>query len=573
MPQQLSRFSQSKFFVFVPLRLLAIVFALSLSHSTLLHAQDSAATNTSVANTSATNAEINEQLEQLNIVQSVLDAKLAARLELRQEITAASADRLPDLNEELLELNKDIDNLRSTFEQVAVGSIDLGVFATDTGEFNWRDEVTQVMMPIMQNLKALTEKPRKIEALKVEISTANEQSVVIDAAVVAIENQIDVANDDRTKQSLSALLESWIERKSETTRAVELANVKLENLYKSDESLWQSIKSGVLGFITGRGLTIVLAIIAATMVWHVMRFLSHVLISRAKSGAEETYRTRQRLVHYAFKLLTALVILVAVVIVFYTRGDVLLMGLSILIVAGVFLGLRNTIPKFITESRLLLNLGSIREGERVMYLGLPYRVVALNMSSILRNPELTGVIRLPLQSLAGMISRPAGNEVWFPASKEDYIIVDGRLLQVTELTQELVQLENLSGTKTSIPSTDFYNMTFDNLTRGSAYSVITTFGVGYKHQSISNSVIPEALKEALTLALSKTSEAHHVQGVYVELKEAGASSLDYMVCVTMSSAAPKAYYMISRLMQQTCIETCTRELWEIPFPQLTLHRE
>ena len=586
--------SATCFLAHVAIRLLAIVFMSCLFSLQPLYAQDSTADKTSAttsatttatttattsattsAATSADNATTgNSDLsEQLNVVQAVLDAKLAERQALREEITRASADRLPELEERLQELNKDIKNLSNTFEQIAVGSLDLGVFTEDTGEFNWRDEVTQVMMPIMQNLKALTEKPRKIEALKAEIALSNEQSTVIDAAVLALEEQIALANDINTRQTLYTLLESWSERKSETTRAVELANLKLKNLYKSDQNLWQSIKTGILEFIAGRGLTLLLAIVAATVVWYFMRFLSHVLISRAKSGAEKTYKTRQRLVNYAFKVLTVIVVLIAVIVVFYTRGDVLLMGLSILIVAGIFLGLRNTIPKFITESRLLLNLGSIREGERVIYLGLPYRVVALNMYSVLRNPELTGVIRLPLKSLDGMVSRPAGNEAWFPASKDDYIVVDGRVLQVTELTPELIQLENLSGTKTSMPSTEFYNMTFDNLTRGSAYSIVSSFGIGYKHQSISNTLIPDILEKAVSQTLAKSSNAQHVEGVIVELKEAGPSSLDYFVCVTMSNAAAKSYYTISRLIQQTCIETCTNENWEIPFPQLTLHRE
>lgn len=55
-------------------------------------------------------------------------------------------------------------------------------------------------------------------------------------------------------------------------------------------------------------------------------------------------------------------------------------------------------------------------------------------------------------------------EVWFPASKGDYIMLpDGKLLGVLELTTELIQLQNLAGTNTSIPAADFYDMTFDNL--------------------------------------------------------------------------------------------------------------
>lgn len=39
----------------------------------------------------------------------------------------------------------------------------------------------------------------------------------------------------------------------------------------------------------------------------------------------------------------------------------------------------------------------------------------------------------------------------------------------------------------------------------------------------------------------------------------------------MSSASAASYKKIKRLIQQICVETCTKEAWEIPFPQLTLH--
>ena len=264
--------------------------------------------------------------------------------------------------------------------------------------------------------------------------------------------------------------------------------------------------------------------------------------------------------------------MVAVIVVFYIRGDVLLLGISFLVAGAALIGLRHTIPKFITEAKVLLNLGSIREDERVVYNGLPFRVVSLNMYSVLRNPELTGVIRLPLENMIGMISRPAGKEIWFPASKGDFIMMpDEKLLEVTDLTPELIHLQNLAGTKTSVPSADFYNMTFDNLSRGESFAVVSTFGIGYSHQENSNKDIPIILQEAIANALSKTTFADQVVSVGVELKEAGASSLDYWVCVTLSSKAARSYFKVNRVVQQTCVDTCTNENWDIPFPQLTIH--
>ncbi len=227
----------------------------------------------------------NDQAEQLEVVQSVLDTKLSAREALRADIKTASADALPELEAQLVELNKDIANLRNTFEQVAVGSIDLAIFNEESTEFNWRDEVTQVLMPLMQNLKALTEKPRKIEALKAEIARANQQNLVVADAVQALEQQVKLADNANTKASLTSLLETWNEQREDNNRAVDLAKVKLVNLQKSDKSLWQNITSGIVNFITGRGLTLLLAALAATIVWFVMRFVTGLAAFRARGEA------------------------------------------------------------------------------------------------------------------------------------------------------------------------------------------------------------------------------------------------------------------------------------------------
>jgi len=504
----------------------------------------------------------------------VLSTKLTERTELRESITTASPDEKAELEANLTQLNTEIAALRQSFQQVAVGSVDLSVFTEESSEFDWRSEVTQIMMPIVQNLKALTEKPRKIENLKSRIVNSKNQSAIIDNAVQSISQQLANVDEPGTRVSLEKLLSDWSDKQAENQRELELATVQLANLQRGDVSFWQSVKNNIIGFIKGRGLTLLLAAVAAIGTWLVLKLLSTLLSKRTKREAKSEYRTRQRLVHYLFKAMTFLLMLIAIIVVFYVRGDVLLLGISFLFAAAIILGLRNTIPKFLTETRVLLNLGAIREDERVTYNGLPYRVTSLNMYSVLRNPELTGVIRLPLEQVVNMISRPAGKELWFPSSKGDYIVLDdGRLLQVVDQTTELVELENLVGTKTTVPTSDFFNTTFDNLTRGEHFSVVGVFGIGYKHQAISNSQIPSRIQQAVQTALLKSEKAEYVENVAVELKEAGASSLDYWVCVTMKSEAARSYNRILRAIQQTCVDTCSSEGWDIPFPQITVHQE
>lgn len=524
------------------------------------------------AQSTSSSTPVSDRATQLDTVQSVLSTKLDERRELRKKITSATPDDIADLEVDLVDLNASIDELRMSFEQIAVGSVDLTLFNGEVKAFDWRTEMTDVLMPIIRNLQSLTEKPRRIEALRTQITTNDEQLIVVNEALTSIEKSLSVLEDGDAKESLTSLQSTWQDRAIEFERSTEVANARLDNILESDGSLAGNLQEGVIEFVKGRGLTLAIAILAALAVWHIAKLLTKLLSTRSSSEGVETYRTRQRVVQYGFNVLTGLLMLIVVIVVFYTRGDVLLLGLSFLIVGAMILGMRHAVPKFLAEAKLLLNLGSIREGERVVYNGLPFHIASLNMYSILKNPELTGVIRLPLESMLGMISRPAGKELWFPASKGDYIMFsDGGLLEVVSLTTELVQLKDLAGTISTMPSSDFYTMTFDNITRGKKFSVVETFGIGYSHQNISNDDIPKKLQRAVEQCMQAMDFAQHIDSVAVELKEAGASSLDYWVCVTLSYEGARAHRKIGRLIQQTCVATCTENDWDIPFPQLTIH--
>jgi hypothetical protein len=112
----------------------------------------------------------------------------------------------------------------------------------------------------------------------------------------------------------------------------------------------------------------------------------------------------------------------------------------------VVIGSRTYLPRFMTEARMLLDMGPVREGERVLFNGISWQVKALNMYSILVNPELQGgLLRLPLSELSGMISRPDDpEEPWFPTRKGDFVMLnDGTFGQVLLQTPEVVQLKHV----------------------------------------------------------------------------------------------------------------------------------
>ena len=513
-----------------------------------------------------------QKVEQLKELVGIIATKREARDAVRVAIKKAAADEVPEIQKSLDQINADIQETRLALEQIAIGSVDLASFEDESNALDWRAELSQVMLPVMQNLKRITEKPRKIEILKSKISRSTTQKISAEIAASNISAALEVSEDTATNEALTQLQESWLQKSDELEREISLALVQLENLQRGDGPLWTRIRDSLTSFFTGRGLTLLLAAGAAFVVHFVAQLLEKLFSKRQKGEDVKAFRTRERIAHYALKAAKSLFILIIIMVVFYLRGDILLMALALLIIAGLVLSLRNTIPKFVDELRLLLNLGSIREDERVIYAGLPWKVSKLNVYSLLTNPEITGVQRIPIQEMISLTSRPAGNEPWFPTSRGDYILFDdGRLLQITKITPEHVLMDSLAGTKTMVPTAEFYTMVFENLSRSPTFSVNSVFGVGYLHQAESNDRIPEKLKQAIEKELNSTDLGDQVVSVSVELQEAGASSLDFWLGVKMKSGAATSYFKIKRIIQQVCVATCTAENWDIPFPQLTLH--
>lgn len=511
-----------------------------------------------------------EAASRLISLQALIDANGEARSTLRLGIKEADANQIGALEKELAALDNEISKLRSSFEQAAIGFVDLNVLSASERKFNWREEITLILQPIFDNLKALTDKPRKISHLRSQLELKQKQKETIAVALASLQ-KVEQLVDGQTEKSVEQLARSWEILRDTNLQELDLVRSQIARLQNSDVTWWETLHVSAQEFFRGRGLTLALALILACVVWLIMRCLLWVVQHRGKRKDSAAFRTRSRLVQYGYRALVVLLMMIAVIAVFYVRGDLLLLGLSIVAAVTLVLGLRKTVPRFIAEGQLLLNLGSIREQERVMFNGLPWQVSSINMYSILRNPELTGVLRLPLRDLSALISRPDSHESWFPTSRGDIVLTENeQVLEVVKQTPETVELLDAGGSVQTVKTTDFYAWPIKNLSRGETFGVAVTFGVAYELQDIALSNVPFGLREGISESLAKTDFAQSVQGVLVELSGAGSSSLDYLIYVTLKSDAGKSYKKVERLVQQACVSVCTREKWGIPYPHLTV---
>jgi len=290
-----------------------------------------------------------------------------------------------------------------------------------------------------------------------------------------------------------------------------------------------------------------------------------------RNGIERSFPVRVGgLIYQVFSILVSLF---AMLFVLNMMNDWILLGItSVFAIAIAWIGLK-MLPAIIEQTTLLLNLGAVQEGERVLLNGVPWRVEKLDFYTDLVNPDLEGgSFTLPVRELVGLHSRPAAqDEAWFPTRKGDWAqLADGHIGKVVIQTPELVQIVELGGSRVTYSIADFISKTPRNLSTG--YRVEVMFGIDYRHQAEATGEIPEKLRKHVKAGLETMLDGKCIRDVQVELVEAGDSSINYEVEADMSGENAHLYEDIQHEMARLLVEACNLNDWTIPFPQMVLHR-
>ncbi|MFT6302160.1 MAG: hypothetical protein ACI9XK_002881 [Granulosicoccus sp.] len=514
-----------------------------------------------------------DETTRLNKLVDVLDKKQVAREVLQKSVIAEGGTQSVDVQRQLNDINADIQSLRGTFELLTIGDIDDALFdAEESTPFDWKIELMLVLEPVLDSLQSITEKPRQMTNLRATIALNKRRLSAADKVIDQLA-QLSTANyEDDTLLQIRKLQDKWFDQKESVAQRLLAAEAQLQRLATANESGQAGIISSFKDFILGRGLTLVLAIIAAVVTWIAIRFVWWLFSTYAVTKEQRRGSLWYRLLSYSFYIVTIVFCIVAVLAVLYVREDLLLLALALLALAVTALGIRKYIPAYVREARLLLDLGAVREGERVMYNDLPWQVMSVNLQTVLWNPTLEGIVRLPLEIIETLTSRPVKDQNWFPTRKEDYVLLpDSTFAQVLSQTPELIELRVRGGMIQWVRTADWYAMSITNLSIGKTFGVAVTFGFDYSLQAISLTEIPRSLHEAVTKALNENGYENYVDNVLVELKSASASSIDYLVFVSIDSRKASDYFALERLIQQTCVAVANEKGWNIPFPQMMIH--
>ena len=495
---------------------------------------------------------LDQRLERLEKLQRSIDDRIDERrtLNAAAERGDRDVDEVAELREQAAALGTRIDELKVTFDGIATGVEPEKVVQDGEGtEGDWRDDMALIAEPVLDALKELTAKPRQLNEIAAHVGGLERRIERSDRALTALAPTLDAVRDVGVKASLERATKRWTKRREEAVVALDAARARAAKL-RGERAFGVGALASIGDFATGRGLTIALALGAALLVRRIMRALPPLARRCLPGRLDPSDRTRYRLVEYSVGALSGLFMLLAVFAVFYHRGDVLLIGVLVLLSIGLALGTRHLLPRFVGEVRLLLNMGPVREGERVWCRGLPFRVESINVFSILRNPELHGVLRVPLPELDALTSRPAGQESWFPSSRGDFVLYEDVATEIVEQSIELVTLRTGGGQPFSVPTTEFLALRLQNLSRGESYGVHATFGLDYAQQSVVAHDAADRLRDGISAALARAGFGERVRDILVEFSEAASSSLDFLVYVTMDASTAASFGRVRRLIQR-----------------------
>ncbi len=478
------------------------------------------------------------------------------------------------------ELELELNSLKKNFEARAAQTVPQDNSINGSEKMSWTDELQEITKPLLQSIHDLSEKPRKIGALENKISELETQIEEYLAAEKNLElilqkPEIQSIKNSRKRQNLIEKIEQLKTRYNSKLLELELEEAlrNLDAIKQDKQTLWELFSDSAGEFARVRGLNISIALAAFVVSFILLSAIYKAI--RGKGGLTQKLDPKLRKVFKTtFSVLAITISLGAGLFSLYLRNDWLLLSIAILILFAIIWTSRQLIPQFIQELKVIMNLGSIREGERIIWGGVPWFIEEIGFFVSLSNPKLeSGLLQIPVGKFLDLDSRPIiENEEWFPTEKNDYVMLeDGAYGYVESQTLERVVLQRLGSPK-YYPTTDFLQLKPVNLSKG--FLLYLEFGLDYGIQDKICDEIPELFENELKKSLQTyfLEEPPGISSLSVYFNQAAASSLNLIVFVKVDGRYASSYYSIKREINKNMVRVCNENNLSIPFNQLTVHK-
>ncbi|PIE58645.1 MAG: hypothetical protein CSA33_01715 [Desulfobulbus propionicus] len=512
------------------------------------------------------------------MLQSLLELKKSLHEEMKQSQNklknSKSETEKSELEKEIAQLDKQLSESTNDFERMATG-IEPGLFKEKVPvAFSWKDELASLLEPAIKELKHVTVKVRKKTELKDKIAELEKLQKTAQKALINLNAVLETSSSSQVKKEIQALLPQWENANKRIANKLDLNKRELYQLQKQEVSFVETSGQSLRTFFKNRGLYLVLSLIVFFAILTLFRILYRMIVALAAklTPKKEQRSFNIRLLYIIFKCASVFFAILGCFFTLYLAEDWLLLSMAIIFFLGFSWTIRQVLPKFWQQGRIMLNLGSVRENERLILHGVPWQVVSINVFCKLVNPSLQVELRLPIEELIGLVSRPySQDEPWFPCKKGDWVVVgSASRARVVSLSHEQVETIERGGRRVTYPTSTFLEACPANLSRNFRVRVI--FGLSYDLQKEITTEVPARMKEFIQGKIDAEGYGKTCFNLNVEFLQANVSSLDLLIAADFDGELAAIYTRLERSIQRWCVECSNHYGWEIPFPQLTIHK-
>lgn len=440
------------------------------------------------------------------------------------------------------------------------------------------EDIKQILDPALNTFKKISEKPRKMQELKDEFDLLQGQ---FDRSKLANEKlkQFEKENKDKVLKWKVKEAISFTEKQSKKLKVkLEDLQFKMLKMENSDESIVSTFSIIIFDFIKTKGKNLFLSLFIFIIFFWLFKtgqakFIDLVLFRVSRAENKEVYAWVIRPTKVIYNVVTTLIAFFMAILTLYVLNDWVLVTFVLIVFAALIWSSKQYLPLFLEQSKIVLNLGSVREGERVIYNDLPWKIEALGYYCKLENPALSGgSLRVNTKELINAHSRRSDPmEPWFPTQEGDWVEVAGEYGKVVLQSPAQVIVETHGGEKCFYEAKTFLAQKPKNFSQG--FAIEFEFGLDYNLQG----TLLERELGYFKAGIEKILYQKHpeIQGGVLELdidfKQAGASSLDLRFFMKLDGKYAAIKLMLERSLKAEMVKICNGHNLTIPFEQLTVH--
>lgn len=499
--------------------------------------------------------------------------------QIQNELDEAMKDPLtPAVSQKRLDLQGELDQISKNFESLATKLNTEDLILGEETKQDWSKELQDLTSPLLQAMRDFTKKPRKIEKLRKQIDHFEIQLAKYKDAFNKIntlmERQSKVAQ--QRPEDLILVSRLYDLKKKYDPKLIQLkledAHQNLDNELADKKSLLDLATDNIKSFFKHRGRNLLITVAAVFSLWWALIRLRVWAVGK-RNIFNLNARTRKILLA-AYNLVAIILCVTTSLVSLYLLNDWLLLSVIIIVLVAIAWTSRQLVPRFFLEVQMALNMGTVREGERLVWNGVPWLVKNLGLDATLVNKHLEEkIIHLPLKELMGKHSRPVvDDEPWFPTATDDWVIMaDKTYGKVKHQTQEQVVLLLKGDTLKFYSTAEFLKQAPMNISRGFRYNI--TFGLDYSAQNRICKDIPGIFEEGLRRLLSGhfQSDSPDFTNMKVQFDNAGANSLELAILLDVDGNCAEKYEDYKREINSALVQVCNENNLVIPFKQLTVN--